>query len=588
MGALVERLRGVSVWAAAAVALLVLLFAGSLREPARYMVGPHAFMHHAIGQAALSSPTAPENPVAAGEPLHYPYAGDLLTAAIGSWSRLPDDVISLALNFVALLIFATLVFRAATRAGLSAPASAFSVVFGLIPFSILMLPGHAVFERAFGSNGGPIDRVVAAAFQESRAIGFIKFLNVNQNGWGLAALAACLAASLAIVDRKRPHPFAYALFGAGLLGVLLFYPIYAPVAVAVGAAVAAARWAESYYFAPVGRPFFKRALDAAGPTVRDPHVLAIAAIGVAASAVSFPYLSDVLLERPGTLSADDTAIILPLGERLFADGATLLRVCAFLVPIAFFFRDPLKAHWKENFAAAIVLTAVLGFSLALYFVVSPPLRTNYKFLLPFNLALALLTAPAAERLWRLRPLATSGLAVASILSAVVFIDSFSRNYAPSAVRAGRHYSSSDPDHRSVMEWLRSETPANSVVLDCGYAAPTFARRTLFIAYDRPGVDCRPNGRRADGWRMPHEGLVRNVLVVEAEERVVRQRLMARIFDKTSAAAPALADAAERVHGRPVFIIARTDADRERLAVAGAALRHESGEFAVLEYAPVVR
>jgi hypothetical protein len=229
-------------------------------------------------------------------------------------------------------------------------------------------------------------------------------------------------------------------------------------------------------------------------------------------------------------------------------------------------RDDLDAAWRARRSAATVLLVTSSAALLCFLAVPLPLRTEYKFLAAAMLPLGLLVAPALRGIYRKRP-AVAAAVLALLLSPVITSAwaVFRWRATDPATSEGRDLHHADPAENALYRWIVERTPRDAVFLDDRLTVPPFARRPLFVGLGlrRPSVD------EHDGWELP-AAMILAVVTGGDPERIAARRTLAEELLAPSLQPPSesLRDALLRERGgRPLYVIARTDPVRRRLAIA---------------------
>ncbi len=423
--------------------------------PSFTLVGWHGMLHQSYALACLRS-IPPEDPLVAGYPLKYGWVGHWAIGLLAQWTHLAPLVLITILDV--LMLPATMVAGALGARRLTSD----RVAIGLA--GVLAIWGVSLF------HGTPLQEMFVRwapwVRLDPRPIPLDKFFNPNQNQVGVLCSAGALWCVLAALTTPRP----IARWVAGVGGFTLLTALVYPMA-----------WSGIGLMIAGGGALVMLSRDA-----RAQRRMVWCGVGAAlATLPCLPYLASVGSGKNPwgsmRLDSDPRSLIEVLPAVLLFVSAT--------AAIVWFGRSRLADTWRGAGGRATVLYlagSAGALCLAALFI-RVPTAAEYKFLLQACGPLACLTGIAAAgvfargrwRCWVVLPVLSMGAGSMLAYRAWWPLEQ------PIAFD-GMYVRQSDANLQAALEWLRSGTPSDAVIVARQAAVATGAGRSLLLGPDRTG------------------------------------------------------------------------------------------------------
>jgi hypothetical protein len=529
-----------ALWLFALLPMLILL---PQLDP-RWATYWHGFMHSSIVYQIYDRGSPPENPLMAGEPLRYMYGHH---AAIAWLMRIVPispaqaffltDVLSLALfvwlmDRAARLVSSDRVFRVFTG---------FFALFAMSPFlrgPLALLVQHAWLGK----------RLVFRA--EQRFIPLMKFVGINNNQLGLMFCALALFGLVSIgAGRERWRP-AYVCVALAVVGAGIIYP---PCWLSI---VACAGVSAAYLLLQHQRSLRVAAGWLAG----------IVALG---SAAVLPSMLGVTSGKTGSSSAIE--LTFNYGH-IRENGAELVLLLILPALLAWICRKELLESYRRLPHVAGILLGCLAVNLVMYLLIFVPGPSEYKFVLTAVLVMSIPTAMALQILFSTKPaVAVAIMFLVAIPMTMDLVHQPPADTVADLVRSdGRNLRHTDPAQDALYRWIAQQTPVNAVFIDTYLTIPVLGHRQLLVGLDSRRAAGGLKGYLHDGWLITADEFLRNNTGVDP----VRYAALKDAVGRLLATGPDPVDDTllQRLQdyrrGRPMYVVARDEAVRARLAAAG--------------------
>ncbi|HET7585057.1 MAG TPA: hypothetical protein VFK13_09120 [Gemmatimonadaceae bacterium] len=536
-------------WAIAIVAVLLVLL--RLRAPLWTCVLPlvlfawpqwtsawatywHGFMHSSMVYEIVERGVPPQNPLMVGEPLRYMYGHHALIAWIMHLIPISPPQAFALTDAICLVLFAIAIER---TAALVSADRVFRVMAVVIAFA-------AFTPFSFDVVRAAIARVTELEV-EWRFIPLTKFggINDNQVGWVLFATAILGVARLAAGHPRRRG--AYVLIA---LAIVLSGYMYPPAWLGIMACAGLA----ALYFLSRGAPLRRTGVA----------LLVLLAVGAALTA---PYIYVLTAGKsPGA-----AVHLVPPMWLLRQHVENLVLFLAVPALLALGARRALVAAWRRQPHLATVLALGAAITMFMYTMMEIPSRSEYKML---GMSVIVLSVPVTMALYDLyqrhRAIAVGVL----VLVLVPVADTFGRAWvhdpvSDPVVSDGRWLRHTDPAQDSLYTWISGSTPVDALFVDSYLTIPVLGRRQLLV-----GLDVRrESGGLAhvmhDGWLITAHQFLQSTTGVPAGKFTALRSAALALESATpdSAVSERTFAVVERYRmGRPVYVVARTDAVRARL------------------------
>lgn len=378
-------LAGLLAWAlpVALAAAYLVTFAGDPQLRANW---GHAWTHADIAYLVANGQLRPEEPMLAGIPMAYPWAGHVVQAVLSTLMDSPPHAGFLLLNLALLAAIVALVAESVALLGGGRAAQVAAAV--LLGFGVNIAGTLAWrFLPASFLTTWPV-------FGDERFSPWLRKFGVfQQDPIGLAVVAATGLLALQLASRRPDQP-RVVLVAVLVATVAVFYPLLWPAASALAgtaALVLLVRW--------------WRERDAVPVAAMAGLVVALA-VGAAALMAAMQVVTVARGDRP------TMGFSTPWEMKV-----KLATVAIVLAPLWAGALAALRATWRSRLPALAVLGLGAASCLALYVALDIYHHANeYKFIFVAALALAPLAGIAVERAWRRWPRAAPPLALAGAVA----------------------------------------------------------------------------------------------------------------------------------------------------------------------------
>ena len=486
----------------------------------------HSFMHGGIVYQIMNGNIPPPDPLVAGYPVHYPWGAHLVAAGISSALGITPFYSLAAINVLSLLASMLVLYKISQQLIADDRANVLSVMtslFGvtvMVPEIVRRLPGWFPTEM----RGVPLVH---------------KFITINNLPAGLVCLLLGVYAALRLFRYGRLIPNTLLLLGA-VAGTGFFYPAFLPGVIAsiiLGIAIG------------IGLHLKRRAYP-------DPRRLALlAAVGAGALVLLRPYLAST---GGGTVAAID----------LFGAANMVKNLVKYLVvtlPILIIIYLSRRAlRFALEAAGLLVVTVTATATLGSYISIHLPFDNEYKLLLASACMVGIVGGVGFRMLER-----RHGRLALFVVLVLFLVPSLritrlritrGRDIPGSYAEHGVNLESTDPEHNEFYRWIRQNTDPKSTFIDTELEFPVLAQRQILVA--RGGKE-----------RQDQKGFGSINIILQAQsgydqEMLARRR---RLVDKILSARTEFAeDEKDELRGLPgpLYVVARTDPVKRRLAEAG--------------------
>ena len=508
---------------AGALYLLEVVFWIYFVNPDHRVYSFHGFWHHAITYSILNLGVPPPDPLAAGQPLLYPWGMHLVAAATSRTFGISPPMSFAILNTCCLVIEAAIVFRIARVLRLEPPAAMLAAlipVLGITPLNFgnlaILVQPYLPFTMEF--RGTPV---------------LAQFTHVNGASFGIVAYTGALLCLLRIfADERAASPRAYVLLAAATAWGGFFYPLqYVGLMAAATCGIVAMAVCGARRAAVVG---------------------AFGAL-VAGTAIVLPYL---LLIAAG--KEPSAAIGIESSFRgLVEDLCRHLVTCAVPLAVLAWQRESFARFFREQRNATILLLVAAGATGGLYVVGHYPETAEYKLqtlsALTWGFLLGIGLAAVYERR-RWAAFAITTLVLLPLASDVlVKTDPKRWQITDPYLETGMRLDAAEPSEAELYGWIRDHTRPEDAFVDTRLTIPVFAQRPLFY-----GMNIRPReAGQPDGWFASPNLILRELEGLPTPMLDARQAL-ARSLMFGSEPPGDLEAALERgqLSGRDLFVVAR--------------------------------
>ena len=539
---------GVPLWV---FVLIMLVLVSAVNVLPEYPVIWHGFMHLSIVYEIFERGLPPENPLMIGEPLRYMWSHHALIAWLMKLVPWSPTVWFTLTDCVVLLLFGMVLLAIARRISSDRNYAFFALM--------LALCGPSPFAA-----GAPLPTFVERALDvvfEHRYITLTKFAALNNNQLGVLCFSLALWGLVSLAAGEQRRIRAYAAIGMGILGTGAFYPPAWTALVPISALVVG-------YFLLRG-----------GPVLRQP---AIAVVGVVATA-SVAILP-LMLSFPSGKAGGSAIVILPSMKHMLDNVFEVIPFMGFAALLAWVRREALvDAYRRQPHVVAVLALAMLA-GVGMFVGISIPPASEYKYLGYASVPLAFLFAVAFNALYRQH----AGIAIALmtlVLMPEVYGDLYGLRHrhlvTDPVVSDGPYLRHADPEQDALYAWIGGNTPREAVFVDTHLTIPVLGRRQLLIGTDHRRRSGGLGGLQQDGWFITAEKFLRRITGVPRERRLRLQALAAQVLDAGAGVVTSglLERLTREAQGRPVYVVARDPALRQRLTTTGHLQRAYAGPAA---------
>jgi hypothetical protein len=425
----------------------------------------HGFWHHAITYSILNLGVPPPDPLAAGQPLLYPWGMHLVAAGTSRLLGVSPPMSFAILNSCCLVIEAALVFGIARVFRLASPAAMLAAlipVLGITPLNFgnlaILVQPYLPFAMEF--RGTPV---------------LAQFTHVNGASFGIVAYTAALFCLLRIfADERKVTPRVYMLLVAATACGGFFYPLQY-----VGLMGAAS--------CGIGAMAIRGARRAA--------VVGASGALLAGTAIVLPYLLLIASGKAPSATIGVEASFRGLAE----DAYRHLLTCAVPLAVLVWQREWFAGFLRNHVDAAILLFAAAGATGVLYVVGHYPETAEYKLqtlsALTWGIFLGIgLAAIYEHRRWAAFVI-TSLVLLPLASDILVKTDPGRWRITDPYVEDGILLEAAEPAEKELYRWIRDHTRPADAFVDTQLTIPVFAQRPVFY-----GMNTRPHEKgRPDGW-----------------------------------------------------------------------------------------
>jgi hypothetical protein len=497
----------------------------------------HGFMHASITYEIADGRWPLEDPLLAGQLLHYPYGHHFMIAMAMRFLPLTPQAGFAWTNVLAIIVTTVILYRLAAVICPRPVFCAMAVVLGMAAGPLVTGPVAGLISRL----GGP---------RETRHMPYVEFLNIQSNQLGLLFSLLMLLGLAYIVSENPQRRRGLTYLVIGLLGAGFLYPLdWLPAVLSIGC---------SSLILLIGWRTGRRAAW-----------LAIAVL-IPTAAAAAPFMHLIGSGR----AAESNLRVIPAMQHLVQHVIILALALVPPVLVIATRRAALAEAFRATPRVAAVLLTWITVPAIMYVMLFFPLGPEYKFLALAMLPLGQLTALAVESWHRARPLLGLALVTLWLISPAWVFATILRTGWPvldNTWADGTILRHRDPAEDQLYRWIGRHTPLDSVFLDTYLTIPALAHRMLFVGLDTRRKMSPPEETTlipvvSDGWTLTADEILGPVMG-EHRELVDRRRAMAETFFSTSADLPdvqTLRHVLDEVNGRPVYVVARDSAVAARL------------------------
>ncbi|MEO2048077.1 MAG: hypothetical protein ABGX16_16095 [Pirellulales bacterium] len=497
------------------------------------VISAHGFMHASIVYELDQRGVPPENPLLAGEPLHYPYGHHYLISQLIHVLPVAPGRWFVFTNLLCLLLFSLVLERIAR---LFSPDRTYRIL--------------AVFISLVGCNpfaNGPLREpfLMLSLPNENRTILLGKFLSINSNSLGLLCFAVAFLGLLRLITNVKGSVLSYLLIASGFVGAAFLYPVVWPgILVCIGLAA-----------------LYLWYLRIPGAFQTGGYLMVILIAGVAVVMPWFWSIGD------GKAASAMPQIISFRG--LLRNALVIVTSMTLPIGLAWFMRKTLMEKFRAHLPMMQYCLLCLVALQVMFWLIFIPIHSEYKYLamseIPLALILALLLQKLLERRW---VTAMVVLFFVSLPVNWVIWRNVVSGYGPVSdpvVCEGNLIIHQEPNQQALYQWIRQETKPNAVFIDTYLTVPPFAQRQLFVGLDARRDSGQLHGR--DGWSMTAKMFLE--LVNGSDPQVLeRRRYLAKqllLKDNSKIYSKLIHQLIAEVPGRNLYIIAREPEVKQKLS-----------------------
>ncbi|MHC4927818.1 MAG: hypothetical protein ACYTER_10955 [Planctomycetota bacterium] len=500
--------------------LLFLMLGVYLLGPNNRTYSPHGLWHSSIVYQILNGSTPPGNPFFAGQKLSYPWGYHYLSAILNNATGTSLPWIFAGINIISLCAAAFILFRLCRLITSNTNALGASVVTAL--FCTRFFPDFLL----------DVFNPVLVSAETYRTIPFIKrCFSVSGVPLGLAFSSLGLYAAIQFYRTPKKVRYSLLVYIACISCGFLYYQMLPGLLAGIGCMflispfiVKEKKWIR--YYIKNGLLF-----------------LAL----VTAAATIYPYLKSLNTSNLNSIVLFNPSCLL---KKLMCSSV-------FILPLTTIFWIGTRNSKHELQKTVIYfISAYILANLLCYYFINLPYGNEYKFILYSSVLFGLFAGIGYTHAKKL-PI--------RIVFACLFIYTlyFSMNdiiirinrhaHVKPIIQQNCHYVNPalNPD---LYEWIRTQTPKNSVFIDNTLYVPIFAERAIFI-----GIDRTLNGKRHS---IPGIGLsiydfLNEICCISSQSIDDRMRINQKILSSTSVDSHLLEQLKDDFPQRPIYIIYRT-------------------------------
>lgn len=439
------------------LACMSLLTAFYILNPYNRVYSVHGFFHASMVYQILNGSVPPGDPLFAGYPLHYPWAYAFLVAQVSHMFDISPFYVYSIIHVLALGLFMLLIYKISALLLFDNRACLFASLIAV--FGSTVLPQNMLNTLV---NLTPLIQ-----FRINAAIN--KFLNTNAFPLGEVFFYWSVYLLIRIFTGKARLRL-YVMFLLASVGCGFFYPGFLPCIVGIVILMGACRLVlgKTDFFAGSFRPI-----------VASFMVVSLACLCV------WPYMTST---TSGVSEYTQLFTLTGIVQNV-AKGALVM------LPIIIIILANRKYLLEYADRPAMgVLFVVIAVTTGCYTVIHISNGAEYKFAL---LSLLTLSIPGGIAFYRLRERLHRVLFVfllcVFLLPSGTMIMAKLRFYGNSPLRFyrkspefaedGVNLLHRDPEHNQFYQWIKANTPVDSVFIDTGWDIPVYARRRLLVTMD---------------------------------------------------------------------------------------------------------
>ncbi|MBN2371752.1 MAG: hypothetical protein JXO72_14815 [Vicinamibacteria bacterium] len=417
-----------------------------LANPNLRVYGYHGFMQAGIVYQILQGHIPPPSPLLAGQPGTYPWAYELLLAAISKGVGLSPFWVNAIVVIGSLAILLVITYRIGLLVTGEATTAVFGVAASLYAFTFTQSVPETLLQRAF-------------VFYEPRGAPILeKFNGCTAFPLGLALYGFVLLLLLRLTTQERPRGRHLASLALGLVAVGFIYPFFFPPSALLCLVAGLLSW---------------RAKREARR-----HMATLVGMLAIVGLVLLPYYLQLKAGRAAPILQ-----LVPRGGLVRQVGVLFVTLLPILVLMLWALRAVCE-RLRAQSRAAIVLIASVVMNLLFFTFLWAPLWSQYKYLLLGVFGLGILGGVAFQALW-----ARSwrvALPVFSLFLLPFGLDCVHKatdwHEVPQRFReSGVVIEDADPAEGELYHWIRTKTEPRAVFVDVKLTIPVFGQRALFVA-----------------------------------------------------------------------------------------------------------
>ncbi len=426
-------------------------------NPHNRVYSVHGFFHASMVYQILNGCVPPSDPLFAGYPLHYPWAYAFLVAQVSRMFDISPFYVYSIVHVLALGLLILLTYKISALLLFDKRACVFA--------SLIAVFGSTVLTR--NMLNALTDMIHLGHFQVNAAIN--KFLNINALPLGQVFFYWSVYLLIRIFTGKARVRL-YVMFLLASVGCGFFYPGFLPCIVGIVILMGAGRLVlgKTDFFAGSFRPI----------------VASFMVVGLACLCV-WPYMTSTTL---GVAAYSQVFNLTGMIQNVTKGALVMLPIIIIILANRKYLLE------YADRPAMGVLFVVIAVTTGCYTVLHISTGGEDKFVL---LSLVALGMPGGIAFYRLRErlhrvlfvfllcvfLLPSGTIIMAKLR--VYGNSPLRFYkkSPEFAEDGENLLHRDSEHSQFYQWIKANTPVDSVFIDTGWDIPVYARRRLLVTMD---------------------------------------------------------------------------------------------------------
>ncbi len=489
-----------------------------LLNPNNRIVSIHGFMHTGIVYQILHGGLPPTNPLLAGEPLLYPWGHHFLAAILCQVFRISPAWSFAFLNILSLTLCIILIAAISRRLTHNSDSHVFSVLVGLFASTVM---NRSILEVLSSLIKFQIDwRAIPPG---------LKFVNMNGAPIGILFFLLSVLSLIRLAQNHHSRRYTGLLFLA-VVGCGFTYPLMFP-------AVCASCGLTAVVLAVSRREFIRQSIS----------VLVRILIPLGLGVVSLiPYLR--------LISGSDAGAKIQFFQPfwLLLHGVVVLVMLWPIFLLIFLERKTLQ-RWNPEVAMILITVTLTCF--ACYFSMHMFHQAEYKSLILAGIGVGFFGGMAFSNLRsRLHPFAWILLLLLFLFPMmhclIPIMVSHSWVRTPVYREEGTTLGYFVPQQDQLYQWIRDETPSDSVFLDSSLDIPVFGRRSLYIGWDGQNTP----GFLQTGYNITMEDLLGRQSGYNPEVLASRNRIQRAVYSSHQSLNSY--DLAELRRFNPVYIVIR--------------------------------